>query len=137
MSAESKSRRIAADVLAFLSMGVGAISRGLSGVLGGRERMRVIVILASVLGLAGADAATIGSSATALKDSLNLTNTDIGLLVTVTALVGAIATLPFGVLADRVRRTTTLGLVIFLWAGAMLWSATVPSFGHQLTTCSA
>src|SRR4029077_6268914 len=37
----------------------------------------------------------------------------------------------FGVLADRVRRTTTLGLVIFLWAAAMLWSAAAPDF-HQL-----
>jgi len=91
----------------------------------------VIVLLACVLGLAGADAATVGASATALRQGLHITNTDIGLLVTVTALVGAIATLPFGVLADRVRRTTTLGLAIFLWAAAMLWSAAVPNF-HQL-----
>jgi len=41
------------------------------------------------------------------------------------------ASLPFGVLADRVRRTRVLGLAIFLWAAAMLWSASVPNF-HEL-----
>jgi predicted MFS family arabinose efflux permease len=132
-SPESSSRgqRIAEGALAIALFAWHSLQGGVTGLLGGEERARVIVILACVLGLAGADAATIGSSATALKDSLHITNTDIGLLVTVTALVGAVATLPFGVLADRVRRTTTLGLVIFLWAAAMLWSATVPNL-HQL-----
>ena len=131
MNEESRAQRIATNALAIALFAWGSLKRGVTGLLGGEERARVIVILACVLGLAGADAATIGSSATALKQSFHITNTDIGLLVTVTALVGAVATLPFGVLADRVRRTTTLGLVIFLWAGAMLWSAAVPTF-HQL-----
>ena len=38
--------------------------------------------------------------------SLHIDNADIGLLVAVNALVAAIASLPFGVLADRFRRTT-------------------------------
>ncbi len=108
-----------------------AAKRGLTRLLGGEERAQVIVLLACVLGLAGADTATVGASATALGSDLHITNTDIGLLVTVTSLVGAIASLPVGVLADRVRRTTTLGLAVFLWAAAMIWSATVPNF-HQL-----
>ena len=128
---ESRSKRIAADALAIAAFAIGSLKRGFTGLLGGEERARVIVILACVLGLAGADAATVGASATQLRHSLHISNTDIGLLVTVTSLVGAIATLPFGVLADRVRRTTTLGVVIFVWAGAMLWSASVPNF-HQL-----
>jgi predicted MFS family arabinose efflux permease len=127
----SRSKRIADDALAIAQFAWRSLQGGVTGLLGGEERARVIVILACVLGLAGADAATVGASATELRHSLHITNTDIGLLVTVTALVGAIATLPFGVLADRVRRTTTLGLVIFLWAGSMLWSAAVPNF-HQL-----
>ena len=131
MSGESRAQGIAQDALAVASFAAGSLRRSFTGLLGGEERAKVIVILASVLGLAGADAATVGASARYLRAGLHITNTDIGLLVTVTALVGAVATLPFGVLADRVRRTTTLGLVIFLWAGAMLWSATVPNF-HQL-----
>ncbi len=131
MSGESQSRRVAEDALAVTAAAAGAFKRGLTRLLGGEERTRVIVLLACVLGLAGADAATVGASATELRQGLHITNTDIGLLVSVTALVGAFATLPFGVLADRVRRTTTLGLVIFLWAAAMLWSAAVANF-HEL-----
>ena len=122
---------MAEDAIVFGSSAGGSLKSGVTRLLGGEERARVIILLACVLGLAGADTATVGASATALRQGLHITNTDIGLLVSVTALVGAVASLPFGVLADRVRRTTTLGIVIFLWAAAMLWSATVPNF-HEL-----
>jgi predicted MFS family arabinose efflux permease len=128
---ESRTERILTDVLALGAEGASTFARRLTHLLGGAERTRVIVVLACVLGLAGADAATVGASATELRHGLHITNTDIGLLVTVTSLVGAVATLPFGVLADRIRRTTTLGLVIILWGGAMLWSASVANF-HEL-----
>jgi MFS family permease len=131
MDEETRSRGAGGDALALAARAGRATNRGLTRLLGGEERTRVIVLLACVLGLAGADNATVGASATALGADLHITNTDIGLLVTVTALVGALASLPFGVLADRVRRTTVLGLSIFLWAAAMLWSALVPNF-HEL-----
>jgi MFS family permease len=99
--------------------------------LGGRERARVIVVLASILALSAADVSTVGAAATELRHGLHISNTDIGLLVTTTSVVGAIATLPFGVLADRVRRTATLSITILLWAAAMLWSATAGNF-HDL-----
>ena len=106
--------------------------RRLETSLGGAERTRVVVVLACVLALNGADTATVGASATELRHGLHISNTDIGLLVTVTALVAAVATLPFGVLADRVRRTWTLGGAILLWGAAMAWSAAVSSFGELL-----
>ena len=84
-------------------------ARKLTQELGGRERTRVIVLLAAVLALSSADASTVGASATELRHALHITNTDIGLLVAVTSLVAAVASLPFGVLADRVRRTRVLG----------------------------
>jgi MFS family permease len=104
----------------------------LTHLLGGAERTRVVVTLACVLGLSGADTATVGASASALRADLHISNTDIGLLVTVSSLVAALATLPFGVLADRARRTATLGLAILLWGAAMLWSATASNFGDLL-----
>src|SRR5690349_22602597 len=107
-------------------------TRVLTTALGGAERTRVIVLLASVLALSSADASTVGAAATPLRHSLGINNTDIGLLVSVTSLVAAVATLPFGVLADRVRRTWVLGGAIVLWGGAMIWSATVSSFGELL-----
>jgi predicted MFS family arabinose efflux permease len=108
--------------------------RALTRKLGGAERTRVIVLLAAVLALSSADATTVGAAATALRHSLGISNTDIGLLVTVTSLVAALASLPFGVLADRVRRTWMLGGAIVLWGVAMIWSATVSSFGDLLLT---
>src|ERR671925_1302134 len=107
-------------------------SRAVTKALGGAERTRVILLLASVLALASADAATVGAAAIQLRSDLGISNTDIGLLVTVTSLVAAAASLPFGVLADRVRRIPMLAGAIVLWGGAMLWTATVPSFGRLL-----
>jgi MFS family permease len=104
----------------------------LNETLGGPQRTEVVVVLACVLALSSADIVTVGASATQLRSDLHINNTDIGLLVAVTSLVGAIASLPFGVLADRVRRTSTLGGAIVLWGVAMVWSATASTFGGLL-----
>src|SRR5690348_3632969 len=114
------------------SAAASAAARRLTGALGGAQRTRAIVVLAAVLGLGGADAARVGASAGGLRSGLHITSTDIGLLVAVSSLVGAIATLPFGVLADRVTRTRVLGGTIVLWGAAMLWSATASDFGELL-----
>lgn len=102
--------------------------------LGGAERTRVILLLAAVLALSSADATTVGAAATPLRHALGITNTEIGLLVTVTSLVAALASLPFGVLADRVRRTRMLGAAIVLWGATMVWSATVSTYSQLLLT---
>jgi MFS family permease len=131
---ESRTARVLADAAALGSAAASAFARRLTVALGGEERTHVIVVLAAVLGLSGADAATVGASATALIKELHINNTDIGLLVAVSSLVGALASLPFGVMADRVRRTRVLGATIVLWGGAMLWSATASSFDELLVT---
>jgi MFS family permease len=102
--------------------------------LGGAQRTRVIVLLACVLALSSADAATVGASATQLRASLHIHNTDIGLLVTVSSLVAAVASIPFGVVADRFRRTRALGIAISVWGVAMVWSATATSFDRLLVS---
>ncbi len=112
--------------------GAAATARRLTNTLGGTERTRVILVLAGVLALASADAATVGASATQLIRALHIDNTDIGLLVAVSSVVGAVASVPFGVLADRVRRTWTLSFSVVLWGAAMLWSASAASFGQLL-----
>src|SRR5690348_2927869 len=114
------------------SAAASAAARRLTVALGGAERTRVSIVLAAILGLSGADAATVGASAAELRSGLHITNTDIGLLVAVSSLVGALASLPFGVLADRVRRTRVLGATIVLWGVAMLWSATASNFTELL-----
>jgi predicted MFS family arabinose efflux permease len=131
---ESRTSRILTDAAAVGSAAAGGFARRLTRLLGGEERTRVIVILAAVLGLSGADVATVGASASELRSGLHITNTDIGLLVSVSSLVGAVASLPFGVLADRVTRTRILGGTIMLWGVAMLWSATASDFTELLWT---
>ena len=131
---ESRGERILTDAAAIGSAAASGFGRRLARLLGGEERTRVILVLAAVLGLSGADAATVGASATALRSGLHINNTDIGLLVSVSSLVGAIATLPFGILADRAMRTRILAFTILLWGAAMLWSATASSFTELLYT---
>lgn len=106
--------------------------RHLDRVLGGPERRRIIVVMACVLALNSADSATVGASATQLRSALHIDNADIGILVAVSSLVAAFASIPFGVVADRWRRTRVLGFTIVTWGGAMLWSATAGSFSELL-----
>jgi hypothetical protein len=69
------------------SAGETAVASGrvhLTEALGGAASTRVILVLAGMLGLSSADVATVGASATELRHSLAISNTDLGLLVTVT-----------------------------------------------------
>lgn len=100
--------------------------------VGGPVRLRVIVLLASVLGLNTADSATVGSVASKLEPALHMSNIDVGLLVTVTTGIGAITTLPMGVLTDRVNRTRLLWISILVWSGAMIVSGLSVSFAMLL-----
>jgi MFS family permease len=109
-----------------------AARRQLVQASGGPARTRIVVVLGSVLALSSADTATVGAAAIQLHRALHIDNTDIGLLVAVTAGVGAVFSVPFGVLADRTRRTWLLGFAIVLWAVAMIWGATADSFGQLL-----
>ncbi|MEA2587273.1 MAG: hypothetical protein QOH66_200 [Actinomycetota bacterium] len=125
-------RRLASALCRTLGKAARGGRRHLEVYLGGPDRTRVIFLLAAVLALASADAATVGASAIELRQALHIKNFDIGLLIAVTSIVAAVASIPFGVLADRGPRTRTLGLTIFLWGAAMVWSATVSSFGRLL-----
>jgi hypothetical protein len=60
----------------------------LTGVLGGAARARVILVLAGVLALSSADVATVGAAATQLRRAPAISNTDLGLLVTVASAGG-------------------------------------------------
>src|ERR1700756_1373350 len=87
--------------------------------VGGPGRLPIILILAAVLGIDAADKATISAVSDQLKQAFRIDNTQIGLLIAIVSSVGAVATLPMGALADRVRRRTILLVVISLWAAAM------------------
>lgn len=68
------------------------VQRG-SALVGGPARARVILLLATTLGLQGADVGTLSATANDLQRAFAINNTAIGLLVSVTALAGALGTM--------------------------------------------
>lgn len=113
---------------------IAALVHRLEAPVGGPARMRIVAVLASVLALDAADKGTIGATAPNLERAFAIGKVEIGFLLTVSALVGAVATLPFGALVDRVDRTRLVVSVVGLWALAMVASAAVPSYRWLLVT---
>ena len=91
--------------------------------VGGPARLRVVLLLAGVLSLQSAEIGTIGALAAQLEKALRADNTELGLLTTAASLVGAVAALPVGVLADRANRVRML-----VWATAA-WSVGMAASG--------
>ncbi len=108
--------------------------QALDSLFGGPARTRVILLFAGVLALNSADTATVGASATELRQALHISNTDVGLLVAVTAVVVAIFSVPFGVLVDRAHRVAILTVTTASWGVVMLLSASVGNFSELLLT---
>lgn len=101
-------------------------------VFGGPARTRVILLLAGVLALNSADFATVGASATQLRQALHISNGDIGLLVAATAAVAALFSIPFGVLVDRSHRIAIISVSVAAWGAVMFISALSTNFGQLL-----
>jgi len=102
--------------------------------VGGPARARVIVMFGAVLALNGADTATVGAVAPQLEHALHIGDTKIGLLSSVALLVGAVFTIPVGLLVDRTRRMPLLAGSIVLWSLASLFSAFAGSYSSLLLT---
>jgi len=102
--------------------------------VGGAARARVVVLFGLVLALNGADSATIGAVAPELERSLRIGAGSIGLLSSVTLLVGAVTTIPVGLFVDRAKRIPMLSISIVLWSVASLASAFAGSYSTLLLT---
>ncbi len=100
--------------------------------VGGPARARVIFLFGAVLALNSADIATVGSVAPQLERALHIGNTKIGLLSSVSLLIGAVATIPVGLLVDRTKRVPLLAITIVLWSLASLMSAFAGSYSSLL-----
>ena len=100
--------------------------------VGGPARARVIALFGGVLALQGADMATVGAVAPQLEHALHIGNTKIGLLSSVSLLVGAVFTIPVGLLVDRTKRIPILCLSILLWSIASLLGAFAGSYSDLL-----
>jgi MFS family permease len=102
--------------------------------VGGPARARVILMFGAVLGLSGADTATVGAVAPQLEHALHIGNAAIGLLSSVTLLVGALFVLPVGALVDHVKRIPLLAGSVAVWSVAALLSGLAGSYGTLLLT---
>ncbi len=103
-------------------------------IAGGPARLQVILVLAAVLGLDTAQLGTLSAVSDLLKKAFNIGNTQIGMLIAVVEFVGALATLPMGILADRMRRQYVLIGAVLVWAAAMVLSASATSYPYLLAT---
>lgn len=95
---------------------------------GGPARTKVVLLFAAVLGLNGADFATVSASTRNLEHAFSIGNTEIGLLISVVSLVAALGTLPVGVLTDRTHRTWLLAISIVVWSVALVFSGAATSY---------
>jgi MFS family permease len=102
--------------------------------VGGPARARVITLFGAVLALNGADSATVGAVAPQLESALHIGNAKIGLLASVSLLVGAVFTIPVGLMVDRFKRIPILAASIVLWSVASLLSAFAGSYSGLLLT---
>ena len=98
------------------------------------ESMRVVFILACVLGLGSADQGTLGAVAAPLKQGLGIDNADIGVLAAVVSAIGLLTTVPAGALTDRISRTRLLGVTIVLTSAAMIANGAAQSYGMILVS---
>jgi predicted MFS family arabinose efflux permease len=101
---------------------------------GGRLRGRILLLLACVLALDTADTSMIGAIAGKLETALQLSNTELGLLASVPSLFAAVATIPIGVLTDRVTRVRLIAVGALVWSIAMTCSGLSVSFEMLLLT---
>jgi MFS family permease len=102
--------------------------------VGGPARARVIFIFGGVLALASADTSTIGAVAPQLESQLHIGNTEVGILSSVTLLVGAAAAIPVGMMVDKINRVHMLSISIVMWSVAMLASGASGSYQTLLLT---
>jgi MFS family permease len=130
---------VAATEAADAGMGVRALKRGmlsltatLARAAGGPERLKPIVLLALVVGLQSADNGTVGALVVPLTRSLHIDNTQVGLLVTVSTGIGALATLLAGAFADQTIRVRLLWMTLLVCSAAMALSAASPTYGWLL-----
>lgn len=93
-----------------------------------RPERRTLVLLASTLALASANAATIGAIAPQIRAAFGVDNTAIGVLASSATAAAALATVPFGILVDRWDRARLLAISALLIGVATLLSSLAGTF---------
>jgi len=113
---------------------VESAERKVGDAVGGWTRVKLIVILAFILGLPLADMGTLSAMTAELKTTFHIDDTQVGLLLSVVSFIGAVATIPMGVPVDRISRRKLLLWIVPLWVVAEGISGTATSYLYLLLT---
>ena len=84
-----------------------------------RVHWQTSVIIASVVGLAKADASVVGVVAPALKTDLHITTAQLGLVASLASASSAACALPAGGLVDRRHRVAVAIVALIIWSAAL------------------
>jgi MFS family permease len=82
-------------------------------------RWQTGVIIASIVGLAKADASVVGVVAPALKSDLHMTTAELGLVASLASASSAVCALPAGGLVDRRHRVAVAIVALIIWSAAL------------------
>lgn len=102
--------------------------------LGGPAEAKIVLLFAAVLALNAADLGAVGAVAPQLEADFGINQTQLGLLATVSGVVGALACLPMGALADRANRVRLLAGTVTLWSIALGVGGLAPSYSWLLVS---
>src|SRR5207253_5413263 len=84
-----------------------------------RFKRYTVLLFAAILSVDAADRQVLGVVAPTLKRVFHVGNDAIGFLAAAFSIVGTLATVPVGVLTDRVRRTKLLSASVVVWSASM------------------
>jgi MFS family permease len=94
--------------------------------------MYVVGLLAGANFLSQVDAAVLPVVAASIQRELDITDTQIGALISAFTVALALAAIPVGYLADRFMRRTILGIGLAVWSLATLLTGLTRSFPETL-----
>lgn len=88
-----------------------------------------VVALAMTVALESGERLALAQAIDGIQDEFGVGDRGIGVLASAMAVVGVVGAVPFGLLADRVRRTRLLGGAMAAWTVGILASGLAPGFG--------
>lgn len=88
-----------------------------------------ILALGATVAIEAGERQSLAQAVDGIQAEFGVSDFAIGALPAMMAVVGVLAAIPIGILADRMRRARLLGAAMVAWTGAMILSAMAPGYG--------
>lgn len=92
-----------------------------------RYGMFPLVVLASGVALEQGERLSLAQALDGIRDEFGASDTMLGALAAGMVLIGVVGAFPMGILADRWRRATLLGIAMVIWTACMALNAIAPT----------